>query len=94
MGVKLGLSLQGKGQRSAVFENRMLWRIFGPERDDVIRSWRKLHNELLDSLPCIRISTSRRWAGHVAHGKEVHKESVSVKITKMSSFAHRGTSSL
>jgi hypothetical protein len=78
----------------AVFENRMLWRIFETKADDVIRSWRKLRKELLDSLPCIRIRTSRRWAGHVAHGKEVHKESFSVKIAKISSFTHRGTSSL
>jgi hypothetical protein len=55
-----------------VFENRVLKRIFGPRRDEVIGSWRKLHNEELHNLDCspsiIRIIKSRRmiWAGHVA----------------------------
>jgi len=31
-----------------VFENRVLRRIFGPKRDEVIREWRKLHNEELN----------------------------------------------
>jgi hypothetical protein len=30
-----------------VFENRVLRRIFGPKRDEVIGEWRKLHNEEL-----------------------------------------------
>jgi hypothetical protein len=37
-----------------VFENRVLKRIFGPERDEVTGEWRKLHNEevnVLYSLP-------------------------------------------
>jgi hypothetical protein len=33
-----------------VFENRTLRRIFGPKRDDVIRDWRKLHNERLNDM--------------------------------------------
>jgi hypothetical protein len=55
-----------------VFENRVLKRIFGPKRDDVIEGWRKLHEEELHnlySLPStIRTTKSRRmtWAGHVA----------------------------
>jgi hypothetical protein len=55
-----------------VFENRVLRRIFGPKRDEVIGGWRKLHNEELHNLHCspsiIRIIKSRRmgWAGHVA----------------------------
>jgi hypothetical protein len=28
-----------------VFENRVLRRIFGPKRGEIIRSWRKLRNE-------------------------------------------------
>jgi hypothetical protein len=55
-----------------VFENRVLRRIFGSERDDVTGEWRKLHNEELKdlySLPnLVRVIKSRRmrWPGHVA----------------------------
>jgi hypothetical protein len=55
-----------------VFENRVLRRIFGLKRDEVIGGWRKLHNEelhnLCSSLIIIRIIKSRRirLAGHVA----------------------------
>jgi hypothetical protein len=51
-----------------VFENRVLRRIFGPKRDEVIGGRRKLHNEELHNLDCspsiIRITKSRRisWA--------------------------------
>jgi hypothetical protein len=33
-----------------VFENRVLRRIFGPKRDEVIEDLRKLHNEELHNL--------------------------------------------
>jgi hypothetical protein len=55
-----------------VFESRALRRIFGPKRDEVTGSWRKLNNEELHnlySLPIItRMFKSRRigWAGYVA----------------------------
>jgi hypothetical protein len=51
---------------------RVVRKIFGLKRDEVIGSWRKLHNEDLHNLYCspstIRIIKSRRmrWAGHVA----------------------------
>jgi hypothetical protein len=35
MGVKLGLSHLKEEHRLRVFENRVLWRIFGPKRDEV-----------------------------------------------------------
>jgi hypothetical protein len=36
--------------RLRVFENRVLRRIFGPKRDEVMGEWRKLHNEELRDL--------------------------------------------
>jgi hypothetical protein len=36
--------------RLRVFENRVLRRIFGPKRDEVMRGWRKLCNEELSDL--------------------------------------------
>jgi hypothetical protein len=36
--------------RWRVFENRVLRRIFGPKRVEIIGSWRKLHNEELHNL--------------------------------------------
>jgi hypothetical protein len=33
-----------------VFENRVLRRIFGPMRDEILRGWRNLHNEELHNL--------------------------------------------
>jgi hypothetical protein len=41
-----------------VFENRVLRRIFGPKRDEMIGGWRKLHNEELHKL-ITRIMKSR-----------------------------------
>jgi hypothetical protein len=41
-----------------LFENRILRRIFGLKRDEVIGGWRKLHSEELHDLypsPCIII---------------------------------------
>jgi hypothetical protein len=49
----------------------VLWRILGPERDEVTGDWRKPHNEELHNLyasPNIIRMKSRRilWTGHVA----------------------------
>ena len=33
-----------------MFENRVLRRIFGPERDEVRSEWRKLHTKELNNL--------------------------------------------
>jgi hypothetical protein len=54
-----------------VFENRVLRRIFGPKRHEMIGGWEKLHNEELHKLysspSIIRMFKSRRmrWAGYV-----------------------------
>jgi hypothetical protein len=53
-----------------VFENRVLRRIIGLERDEMMGDWRKLHNEELHNLyslsSIIRIMKTRwmRWSGH------------------------------
>jgi hypothetical protein len=55
-----------------VFENRVLGRIFGPNRDEVTREWRRLHYERLHDLyptpNIILVIKSKiiRWAVHVA----------------------------
>jgi hypothetical protein len=64
-----------------VFENRLLRRIFGPKREEIIGDWRKLHYEELNDLYSSNIirmikSKKRRWAGHVAsmgERKGVHR---------------------
>jgi hypothetical protein len=47
-----------------VFENRVLRRIFGPEREELAGGWRRLHNEELHNLypspTIIRLMKSRR----------------------------------
>jgi len=58
----LSLTLREE-RRLRVFENRVLRRIFGPEKDEVTGEWRKLHNEELNDLYCspniVRVVKSR-----------------------------------
>jgi len=60
-----------KESRLGVFENRVFRRIFGSKWDDLIRVWRKLHNEEVSdlhfSLNIVRMIKSRkmRWSSHV-----------------------------
>jgi hypothetical protein len=55
-----------------LFENRVLRRIYGPKRNEVLGGWRKLHNEELHNLHfspnIVRMIKPRRvrLAGHVA----------------------------
>jgi hypothetical protein len=59
-----------------VFENRVLRRIFEPNRDEATGEWRRLHNEDLNDLysspNIIWVMKSRRmrWVGQVAHMEE------------------------
>jgi hypothetical protein len=60
-----------EGYRLKVFENKVLRRIVGMKKDEIIGGWRKLHNDevhnLHSSLDIIRmIKSTMRWAGHVA----------------------------
>jgi hypothetical protein len=49
--------------RLRVFENRVLRRIFGPKRDEVIGEWRKLHNEELHTCTHPQISLGKSSQG-------------------------------
>jgi hypothetical protein len=52
-----------------IFLNRVLRRIFGPKREEVVGGWRRLHNEELHNLyaspDIIRVIKSRKlqWTG-------------------------------
>jgi hypothetical protein len=69
-------------RRLRVFENRVLRRIFGPKRDEVMGKWRKLHigelHNLYSESDIIRQIKLRRMrgAGHVAcmgEGRNVYR---------------------
>jgi hypothetical protein len=49
--------------RLMVFENRVLRRIFGPERDEITGEWRTLHNKELHDLYSFQMSLSRSSQG-------------------------------
>ena len=59
-------------RRLRVFENRVLRRIFGPKRDEVLGEWRTLHieelNDICISQNVLRVIESRRmrWVDEVA----------------------------
>jgi hypothetical protein len=58
--------------RLKIFENRVLWKIFGPKRDEVTGEWKRLHNQELHALyplPNITAEIKLRMS-HVAHVKE------------------------
>jgi hypothetical protein len=70
------LSLR-EAYRLRVFENRVLWRIFGPKGEEVAGGWRRLHNEELCNFyasPYIiwMIKSRRmRWEGNVTRMSEM-----------------------
>ena len=67
------------------FENRFSIRLFGPNRIEVTREWKRLHdkklNDLYYSLNIVRVIKSRRmsWVGHEGcrgeggEGRDVYK---------------------
>jgi hypothetical protein len=64
-----------------VFDNKVLRRIFGLKRNEVMGGWRKLHNEELHNLYCspsiIRMIKSRRMGRkgmHIGYWWESQKE--------------------
>jgi hypothetical protein len=65
--------------RLRVFENRIVRRVFGPKRDEVMGEWRMFYNvelRILYLFPnIIRQIESRkmRWAGHMARMGEERK---------------------
>jgi hypothetical protein len=58
--------------RLRVFENRLLKKIYGPKRDEMVRGWRKLINDdphNIHTSPSIIVmikSRRMRWTGNVA----------------------------
>jgi hypothetical protein len=46
-----------------MFENRVLRRIFGPKRDEVMEEWRKMHNEELHNFYSSQISLGKSSQG-------------------------------
>jgi hypothetical protein len=67
-----------------MFESRVLRRIFGSVREEVMRGWRRLHNEELHNLcsssHIVRVIKSRRMnlGGHVARMGDINAYIISV----------------
>jgi hypothetical protein len=68
-----------EAHRLMVFEDRVLRRIFGLKKEEVVGGWRRLHNEELKNFHAssniIRVIISRRmrWTGHVARIGEMRR---------------------
>jgi hypothetical protein len=62
-----------------VFGNRVLRRIFGSKKEEVVEDWRRLRNEELHNLyaagSIINVIKSRRlrWTGHIARIGKMRK---------------------
>jgi hypothetical protein len=65
-GCKTWLPILREECRLRILENKVLRRIFGPERDEVTGEWRRLRNKELYAVyssPDIRVIKSRREMG-------------------------------
>jgi hypothetical protein len=51
-------------RRLRVFENRVLRKVFGPKRDEVIEKWGKLYDKKIYDLQS-SMNIIKRWTGHV-----------------------------
>jgi hypothetical protein len=78
-----------------VFENRVLRRIFGPKREEVITGWRRLHNGDLRNLNVsrniIRVVKlmSKRQVGYVEHMGEM-RNAYNISVGKRERKKPRG----
>jgi hypothetical protein len=78
-----------------VFLNRLLRRIFGPQREKVAAGWKRLHNEelynLYTSTNMIIVIKSRkiRSAGHVARMGEIIN-AYNILVVKLEGKGHPG----
>jgi len=61
--------LRGESRLERAFENRVLRRMYVPERDGVVRDWRTLRNDLYCSPNVIGVIESSRSAYRVLVGK-------------------------
>jgi hypothetical protein len=68
--------------------NRVLRKIFGPKREELVVGWRRLHNKKLHNLYAstniIRVIKSRcmRWVGHVTcTGEMINANKILVRKT-------------
>jgi hypothetical protein len=74
-----------EGHRLRAFENRVLRRIYGPKRDELAGSWRKLHNEELRNLyssPNRMFKWRIIWERHSTKGAKRNAYRILVKSLK------------
>jgi hypothetical protein len=82
-----------EAHRFGVSENRVLRRIFGPNREKVVRGWRRLHNEELHNLyasPNINgaiKSRMMRCAGHVVRVRGM-RNAYKIVVVKLECWNH------
>jgi hypothetical protein len=83
--------------RLRIYKNRVLRRIFGPQRDEVTREWRRLLNKelyaLYSSPDIIRVIKLRRlrWSGDVARtGRGARQRVLMEKLRKGSHLEDPG----